>query len=94
MSDDPHNGFPLRLEWLEPAALPDNPANWRTHPEVQTAALDGVLRQLAEMRDAKPGSQWAGALAYNERTGRLVDGFPGYAWKDGGNGRKPRLADG
>jgi hypothetical protein len=54
----------LRLAWMSPEELAENPANWRTHPETQKAALDGVLREVG----------WAGACLYNERTNRLVDG--------------------
>ena len=46
--------------------MADNPRNWRRHPEGQTAALRDVLA------DAEVG--WAGALLYNERTKRLIDG--------------------
>jgi DNA modification methylase len=56
----------LRLEWIEAQSLGDNPNNWRRHPEPQLNALRGVLN------DAEVG--WAGALLYNEATGRLIDG--------------------
>lgn len=55
---------PLRLEWIDPASLDANPKNWRRHPPEQTAAL----------RDAIGEVGWAGALLYNERTRRLIDG--------------------
>lgn len=54
----------LRLEWRTAEELADNPANWRTHPEAQKEALEAVLSDVG----------WAGALLYNERTGRLIDG--------------------
>src|ERR1700736_5958186 len=54
----------LRLEWLDATELPDNPRNWRLHPFAQQAAL----------RDIKQEVGWAGALLYNEKTGRLIDG--------------------
>jgi hypothetical protein len=54
---------PLRLEWRTPAELAENPRNWRSHPQGQAAALDGLLDEVG----------WAGALLYNERTGRLID---------------------
>jgi len=57
---------PLRLEYVEAGSLADNPRNWRRHPEAQTAALRAVLED--------PEIGWAGALLYNERTGRLIDG--------------------
>jgi hypothetical protein len=56
--------FPLRLEWRTPDELADNPANWRQHPEAQTAPLAQTIRQVG----------WAGAMLYNEATGRLIDG--------------------
>jgi len=59
-------GKPLRLEWVRADTLKDNPRNWRRHPEGQVRALGNVLA------DRKIG--WAGALLFNERTGRLIDG--------------------
>lgn len=58
--DDP----PLRLEWLTPADLAENPANWRTHPTSQVNALTAAISEVG----------WAGACLYNERTKRLIDG--------------------
>lgn len=58
--------FSLRLEWIDPATLGDNPANWRHHPQTQLDAIDDVL--------ADPDIGWAGVLLYNERTKRLIDG--------------------
>lgn len=55
---------PLRLEWRSPAELAENPKNWRRHPDAQIAALTDVLGEVG----------WAGALLFNERTGRLIDG--------------------
>lgn len=57
---------PLRLEWIDPATLDDNPANWRIHPAEQLAALDAVL--------GDPEIGWAGVLLFNEQTRRLIDG--------------------
>ena len=54
----------LRLAWMSPEQLAENPANWRTHPEAQKTALDGALREIG----------WAGACLWNERTKRLIDG--------------------
>lgn len=54
----------LRLEWLDADQLTENPANWRRHSGTQTTALQDVLAEVG----------WAGALLYNERTKRLVDG--------------------
>ena len=54
----------LRLEWRDPSELEDNPANWRTHPPAQAAALSAVIDKVG----------WAGACLFNEATGRLIDG--------------------
>lgn len=54
----------LRLEYLDPRDLADNPANWRKHPSSQTKALKDVVAEVG----------FAGALLYNEATGRLIDG--------------------
>jgi hypothetical protein len=61
---DPEPLPPLRLEYVEAQSLQDNPSNWRTHPAAQLDALKDVLQEVG----------WAGALLYNERTGRLIDG--------------------
>ncbi|MCS7159320.1 MAG: hypothetical protein RMJ19_02510 [Gemmatales bacterium] len=55
---------PLRLEWWEADRLPAHPLNWRRHPERQKEAVARLLQEVG----------WAGALLYNERTGRLLDG--------------------
>jgi DNA modification methylase len=57
-------GPPLRLEYRDPAELQKNPRNWRKHPEAQVTALRDVIAEVG----------WAGALLYNERTNRLIDG--------------------
>lgn len=54
----------LRLEWRRASELTENPRNWRRHPKAQTVALESVMREVG----------WAGALLYNEATGRLIDG--------------------
>ena len=54
----------LRLEWRTPDELADNPNNWRQHPEAQGTGLEAVISEVG----------WAGALLYNEATGRLIDG--------------------
>lgn len=54
----------LRLEWLDPATLADNPLNWRRHPPRQRSAISAALEQAG----------WAGALLFNEKTGHLIDG--------------------
>ncbi len=58
------SGQPLRLEYVDPNTLDENPNNWRTHPAEQTKALGAVMDKVG----------WAGALLYNARTCRLVDG--------------------
>lgn len=55
---------PLRLEYRTAGELAENPKNWRLHPEAQTKALADVIAEVG----------YAGALLFNERTGRLVDG--------------------
>lgn len=55
---------PLRLEWLDPIDLESNPRNWREHPAAQKQALAGAIEEVG----------WAGALLFNETTGRLIDG--------------------
>lgn len=56
----------LQLKYVQAKTLKGNPHNWRTHPEGQLKALGSVLE------DEEIG--WAGALLYNRRTERLVDG--------------------
>lgn len=57
-------GQPLRLVYLDPAELDANPRNWRKHPEHQLRAVEDLIGEVG----------WAGALLYNERTKRLIDG--------------------
>jgi hypothetical protein len=54
----------LRLEWIEAGSLAANPNNWRRHPAGQARAFKALLSDVG----------WAGALLYNERTRRLIDG--------------------
>jgi len=56
----------LRLEYVEAGTLTPNPSNWRRHPAEQLEGLGALIG------DAEVG--WAGALLFNERTGRLIDG--------------------
>ena len=56
----------LELREMRAADLKANPANWRTHPPEQLAAIEAVL--------GDPEVNWAGAVLYNRRTDRLVDG--------------------
>lgn len=65
---------PLRLEYVKAGSLADNPKNWRLHPDGQKAALASLL--------ANPEVGWAGALLFNERTGRLIDGHARKAISD------------
>ncbi|HKD00663.1 MAG TPA: DNA methyltransferase, partial [Methylomirabilota bacterium] len=48
----------------DPRSLAANPANWRTHPEHQRAALNGVLDQVG----------WVAEVLVNQRSGFVVDG--------------------
>lgn len=57
-------GPTLRLEWLDPKDLAENPDNWKRHPTQQLGALRDLLGEVG----------WAGALLYNETTNRLIDG--------------------
>lgn len=59
-------GGALRLEYVQAGSLTENPANWRTHGEGQMKALGELVHD--------PEIGWAGALLFNERTGRLIDG--------------------
>lgn len=54
----------MRLEWVEAGTLTPNPKNWRRHPLEQIEALRSAIDEIG----------WAGALLYNERTKRLIDG--------------------
>jgi ABC-type iron transport system FetAB ATPase subunit len=62
----PHQAAPprLRLEWRNADELAENPANWKKHPG----------KQLDTLKDLMAEVDWAGALLYNEGTGRLIDG--------------------
>jgi DNA modification methylase len=73
-----HDQLPLRLEWLAAETLSDNPSNWRRHPGKQLTALKDVLAEVG----------WAGALLYNERSKRLIDG---HARKKVSSGKVPVL---
>ncbi len=55
---------PLRLEWVTPDSVAENPRNWRRHPDLQKEALGASLDECG----------WAGALLYNEASCRLIDG--------------------
>lgn len=54
----------LRLEYRKASELKENPKNWRIHPTRQVQAINELLQEVG----------WAGAVLYNERTGRLIDG--------------------
>lgn len=54
----------IRLEVRDAASLAPNPDNWKHHPAEQVASIDGLLGAVG----------WAGALLFNERTGKLLDG--------------------
>jgi hypothetical protein len=71
----------LRLEWMDPATLKDNPSQWRKHPESQLQSLQAVLQDVG----------WAGALLLNEKTGHLIDGHGRKKVSVGKNGKVPVL---
>jgi len=54
----------IKLVYLTPSELPDNPKNWREHPDSQIALLEKSLSDVG----------WAGACLYNKTTNRLIDG--------------------
>jgi hypothetical protein len=62
--DLPAPAKPLRLEWVDPSTLDDHPKNWRLHPPLQREAVGAVLDEVG----------WAGAILWNERSGRIIDG--------------------
>jgi len=66
----------MRLEWLPPQRLAPNDLNWKRHTLPQRKALRAFMDELEERRSdlEQPASPWAGALLYNERTDRLLDG--------------------
>lgn len=72
--------LPLRLEYRDPEELDSNPSNWRSHPAAQTTALADAIGEVG----------WAGALLFNEKTQRLIDG---HARKElfAGKGKVPVL---
>jgi len=55
---------PLRLEYIDPSSLDENPANWRIHSEEQINGIKAAIKETG----------WAGALLYNEKTKKLIDG--------------------
>lgn len=55
---------PLSLEWRTPQELTENECNWREHPAEQVDATSEFLEEVG----------WAGALLFNSRTNRLLDG--------------------
>lgn len=54
----------LRLEYMNPEELRENPLNWRTHPKKQQERLKESLDNVG----------WAGCILYNERTKKIIDG--------------------
>jgi hypothetical protein len=48
----------------DPHELAANPRNWRTHPEHQRAALNGVLSEIG----------WVAEVCVNRRSGFVIDG--------------------
>jgi len=64
MNNPPQCEPPLKLVWMSPSDLAENPQNWRTHPESQAGALSEVIGDVG----------WAGVCLVNSRTNRLIDG--------------------
>lgn len=54
----------IRLVYMDPKELAENPSNWRRHPESQLSAITDVINEVG----------WAGACLFNEATGLLIDG--------------------
>jgi DNA modification methylase len=54
----------VRSENMDPRALAANPANWRTHPELQSKALVGVLDEIG----------WVDRVLWNQQTNHMIDG--------------------
>jgi hypothetical protein len=54
----------LRLVWMDPAELVENPLNWRRHSPEQLSALAGSIAEVG----------WAGACLLNSRSNKLIDG--------------------
>lgn len=54
----------MELKWIPVGQLDENPNNWRLHPKDQLEGLEAVLSEIG----------WVGALIYNTRTKRLIDG--------------------
>ena len=63
MTDNGPSSNGLRLEWMDPYTLAENPLNPRRHPQTQRRALHAALESLG----------WLQPLLYNQRTGRLID---------------------
>lgn len=68
-----HNS--LRLEWRDPTTLAPHGMNWREHPMSQRQMLREFRQEVeGDLRQGRSAASWFGALLYNERTGRLLDG--------------------
>lgn len=63
----------MQLEWLPPHTITPNDRNWKHHTLPQRKALRAFMQELEAQR-SEPASAWVGALLYNKRTGRLLDG--------------------
>lgn len=64
----------MRLEWRDPTTLSPHDYNWKSHPGKQRQLLRAFREEVEEDLDGEMGLSWFGALLYNERTGRLLDG--------------------
>lgn len=49
---------------VDPGELLEHPENWRRHPQVQRAAMEGALNEVG----------WVQRVVVNQRTDRIIDG--------------------
>ncbi len=54
----------LTLEWMDPNFLPENPLNWRQHTNRQKKQFQALFDAVG----------WGGAILYNKKTDRIVNG--------------------
>lgn len=60
----PEGVKPFRLEWLDPRTLKPNEKNWKQHPRRQRQTYNAFKKKVG----------YVGAVLYNERSKRLLDG--------------------
>ena len=61
---DPWRNAIVSSKQVDPNTLTANPLNWRTHPENQLEALEGLISTVG----------WVDRILVNKRTGHVVDG--------------------